>query len=183
METSIYTEGVLKELKESIKYDVNSGIDKSITEYMDSALEHLKRQFELVNKRSRYQVWTIQNRQELLSLWMTIQPEVLSGIERLVQDIKRKKMTKEIKAMSAKAVIKDAMQEAGLKHHFTGQTHRAKVSVLLPPSRALTIYISYKKMNEQLPRIIESLKIIRQELESLGGNVSINKAFNISEFV
>lgn len=38
-------------------------------------------------------------------------------------------------------------------------------------------------MNEQLPHIIESLKHIRQELESLGSYVSINKTYNITEFV
>ena len=70
------------------------------------------------------------------------------------------------------------MKEAGLKHQFTAQTHRAKVSVLITDNRALTTYISYKKLYEQLPRLIESLKVIMHELESLGSLVSINKAYN-----
>jgi hypothetical protein len=84
---------------------------------------------------------------------------------------------------TARAAIKAAMQEAGLKHQFTGQTYRARVSVLITQNRAITIYISYKKMHEQLPRIIESLKLICQEIDCLGKDVIVNKAYNIGEFI
>ena len=75
-----------------------------------------------------------------------------------------------------------AMKEAGLKHQFTAQTHRAKVSVLITDNRALTTYISYKKLYDQLPNVIESLKIIRHELKSLGSLVTINKAYNVLDW-
>ena len=84
-------------------------------------------------------------------------------------------MTKDIKASSAKAVIDAAMKEAGLKYRYTGQTHRAKLSVLITKDRCLTLYIAYSKLNDQLPRIIQSLKVIKGELEVLGSSITINK--------
>lgn len=111
MDNTVYTEGIIDSLKTAIRYDVNSGIDRPQSEYIDTALENLKRRFQMINKFSRYQAWTIVHR----------------------------------------------------KH--------------------VTIHIPYKKMHEQLPRIMESLKLIRQELECLGNNVSINKIYNMAEFV
>ena len=85
-------------------------------------------------------------------------------------------MTKDIKSSSAKAVIAAAMKEAGLKYRYTGQTHRAKVSVLITKDRCLTVYIAYSRLNDQLPGIIQSLKNIKQELDALGGGITISKA-------
>jgi hypothetical protein len=85
-------------------------------------------------------------------------------------------MTKDIKSSSAKAVIAAAMKDAGLKYRYSGQTHRAKLSVLITKDRYLTVYIAYSKLNEQLPRIINSLKVIKGELDAIGSSITINKA-------
>ena len=182
-ENIIYTEGILKDLRELIRFDVNAGMDKNPAEYMDRALENMKRRYQMANKMSRYQAWSIRNRKDLMDIWAAIQSDILTGIEKYMKDCKHKKLTKEIKMATARAAIKAAMQEAGLKHQFTGQTYRARVSVLITQNRAITIYISYKKMHEQLSRIIESLKLICQEIDCLGKDVIINKAYNIGEFI
>ena len=183
MDKNAYKEKIIEDLKASIRYDVNSGIDRPCSEYLDRALENLKGRYQAAHKRSRYHTWTIGSGREVVEIWMKIQPEILSAIEKYLQEFRHKKLTKEIKATTAKAAIKAAMQEAGLKHQFTGQTYRAKVSVLITRNRALTIYISYKKMHEQLPRVIESLKLICQEIDCLGKDVLINKAYNLGEYI
>jgi hypothetical protein len=181
-DNSVYTDGILRDLKEIIRFDVNAGSEKNPTEYMDSALENLKRRYQMVNKMSRYQAWTIGTRKEVSDIWIEIQPDILASIEKHLQEFKHRKLTKDIKVTTARAAIKAAMQEAGFKHHFVGQTHRAKVSVLITTNRALTTYISYKKLYDQLPHVIESIKAIRQELESLGSLVTINKVYDTYEW-
>lgn len=183
MDYTTHTEGIIRSLKEAIKYDIAAGIDRPMNEYLDRALEDLKRRFQMVNKWSRYKPWTAEDRKEVIDIWHDIKPEILSAIEKNLYEFKQKKLTMEIKVATARAAIKAAMHEAGLKHHFIGQTHRAKVSVILTPNRALTFYVSYKKLYDQLPRIIESLKLIRQELEHLGNNVSINKVYCADQFI
>lgn len=183
MDCKAYMDVIVKDVKEVIKFDIGAGIDRPMNHYLDRALENLKRRFQMSHKWSRYKAWSAESRKEVTDTWIEIQPEVLSAIEKYIYEFKQKKLTKEIKSATAKAAIKAAMEEAGLKHHFTGQTHRAKVSVLLTSNKALTIYISYKKLYEQLPRIIESLKLIRQELEHLGANTSINKVYDIDQFI
>ena len=185
METdySVHTEGILKDLKELIRSDVNAGMDRNPGEYMDRALENMKRRYKMANKMSRYQAWPIRNIKDLMDIWAAIQPDILTGVEKYMKDCKHKKLTKEIRMATARAAIKAAMQEAGLKHQFTGQTYRARVSVLITQSRAVTIYISYKRMHEQLPRIVESLKLICQEIDCLGKDVFISKAYNLDEYI
>ena len=85
-------------------------------------------------------------------------------------------MTKEIRSASAGFVIAEAMKNAGLKYRFTGQTYRAKVSVMVTKDRCITLYIAYSKLDEQLTRIMRSLTVIKEELEALGDGVTINKA-------
>ena len=185
METdySVYTEGILKDLKELIRSDINAGMDRNPGEYMDRALENMKRCYHMTNKMSHYQARSIRNRKDLMDIWAAIQSDILTGVEKYMKDCKHKKLTKEIRMATARAVIKAAMQEAGLKHQFTGQTYRARVSVLITQSRAVTIYISYKRMHEQLPRIVESLKLICQEIDCLGKDVFISKAYDLDEYI
>ena len=178
MDNAKYVEGISGSLKDIIKADVNSGNERTQIEYLDWALDNLKRRYQIVNKWSRIKAWTLEESKDVTQIWMEIEPEIIKALDHYLHDFKHKKLTKEIKATTAKASIKAAMHEAGLKHHFTAQTHRAKVSVLITNNRALTIYISYKKLYQQLPGIIESLKVIRHELESLGSLVTINKAYN-----
>ena len=185
METdySVYTEGILKDLKELIRSDVNAGMDRNPGEYMDRALENMKRRYQMANKMRRYQAWSIRNRKDLMDIWAAIQSDILTGVEKYMKDCKHRKLTKEIRMSTARAAIKAAMQEAGLKHQFTGQRYRARVSVLITQSRAVTIYISYKRMHEQLPRIVESLKLICQEIDCLGKDVFISKAYDLDEYI
>ena len=94
----------------------------------------------------------------------------------LLKQLRHKKMTKDIKSSSAKAVLAAAMKDAGLKYRYTGQTHRAKLSVLITKDRCLTVYLAYSKLNDQLPHVIRSLKNIKHELDTLGNGITISKA-------
>lgn len=171
-----YLDSIVTGLKELIKNDVETGIEKSYTEYMNWALDQLRRHHRYVKK---YLI--LDTDKDVNRVWDEIKPEVLTSVEKLHKDIKHRKLTKEIKATSARAVIREAMKEAGLKHNFIGQTYRAKVSVLITDNRVLTVYLSYKKLNEILPQVIESIQRIRKELQSLG-NVSINKSYYIQNW-
>lgn len=94
----------------------------------------------------------------------------------LLKQLRHKKMTKDIKSSSAKAVLAAAMKDAGLKYRYIGQTHRAKLSVLITKDRCLTVYLAYSKLNDQLPHVIQSLKNIKHELDTLGNGITISKA-------
>ena len=117
METdySVYTEGILKDLKELIRSDVNAGMDRNPGEYMDRALENMKRRYQMANKMSRYQAWSIRNRKDLMDIWAAIQSDILTGVEKYMKDCKHKKLTKEIRMATARAAIKAAMQEAFIR--------------------------------------------------------------------
>ena len=176
LEYKDYVLRIISTLKDVLKNEVSSGTDKGEAHYLSMCLDLLKRLYQMDRKWSRFHAWSYESTEEVSHIWNTIQPELAEFIEGHLKQLRSKKMTKDIKASSAKAVIDAAMKEAGLKYRYTGQTHRAKLSVLITKDRCLTVYIAYSKLNEQLPRIIQSLKVIKGELEVLGSSITINKA-------
>ena len=176
LEYKDYVLRIISTLKDVLKNEVSSGTDKSEAHYLSMCLDLLKRLYQMDRKWSRFHAWSYESTEEVSHIWNTIQPELAEFIEGHLKQLRSKKMTKDIKASSAKAVIDAALKEAGLKYRYTGQTHRAKLSVLITKDRCLTVYIAYSKLNEQLPRIIQSLKVIKGELEVLGSSITINKA-------
>ena len=176
LEYKDYVLRIISTLKDVLKNEVSSGTDKGEAYYLSMCLDLLKRLYQMDRKWSRFHAWSYESTEEVSHIWNTIQPELAEFIEGHLKQLRSKKMTKDIKASSAKAVIDAALKEAGLKYRYTGQTHRAKLSVLITKDRCLTVYIAYSKLNEQLPRIIQSLKVIKGELEALGSSITINKA-------
>lgn len=176
LEYKDYVLRIISTLKDVLKNEVSSGTDKGEAYYLSMCLDLLKRLYQMDRKWSRFHAWSYESTEEVSHIWNTIQPELAEFIEGHLKQLRSKKMTKDIKASSAKAVIDAALKEAGLKYRYTGQTHRARLSVLITKDRCLTVYIAYSKLNEQLPRIIQSLKVIKGELEVLGSSITINKA-------
>ena len=175
LEYKDYVLRIISTIKDVLKNEVSSGTDKGEAHYLSMCLDLLKRLYQMDRKWSRFHAWSYESTEEVSHIWNTIQPELAEFIEGHLKQLRSKKMTKDINASSAKAVIDAAMKEAGLKYRYTGQTHRAKLSVLITKDRCLTLYIAYSKLNEQLPRIIQSLKVIKDELDAIGSNITINK--------
>lgn len=171
-----YTVRLINSIKDVIKNEVSSGNDKGEAHYLSLCLDLLKRFYQMDRKWSRFHAWSYESTEEVAHIWNTIQPELAEFIQDYLKQLRHKKMTKDIKSSSAKAVIAAAMKDAGLKYRYSGQTHRAKLSVLITKDRCLTVYIAYSKLNEQLPRIINSLKVIKGELDAIGSSITINKA-------
>ena len=175
LEYKDYVLRIISTIKDVLKNEVSSGTDKGEAHYLSMCLDLLKRLYQMDRKWSRFHAWSYESTEEVSHIWNTIQPELAEFIEGHLKQLRSKKMTKDINASSAKAVIDAAMKEAGLKYRYTGQTHRAKLSVLITKDRCLTLYIAYSKLYEQLPRIIQSLKVIKDELDAIGSNITINK--------
>lgn len=171
-----YTVRLINSIKDVIKNEVSSGNDKGEAHYLSLCLDLLKRFYQMDRKWSRFHAWSYESTEEVAHIWNTIQPELSEFIQDYLKELRHKKMTKDIKSSSAKAVIAAAMKDAGLKYRYSGQTHRAKLSILITKDRCLTVYIAYSKLNEQLPRIINSLKVIKGELDAIGSSITINKA-------
>ena len=176
LEYKDYVLRIISTIKDVLKNEVSSGTDKGEAHYLSLCLDLLKRFYQMNRKWSRFHAWSYESTEEVAHIWNTIQPELSEFIQDYLKQLRHKKMTKDIKSSSAKAVIAAAMKDAGLKYRYTGQTHRAKLSVLITKDRCLTVYIAYSKLNEQLPRIINSLKVIKGELDAIGSSITINKA-------
>ena len=182
MSKDVYLIQIMDTLKPIIKQDMSVGMERPLNEYLDRGIEELKRRYQVAHKWTRFKAWTLDSRNEVMSIWLEMKPDLIAAIEDYIKDRRSRKMTKEIKSASAYAMIKAAMREADLRFQYCGQTYRARVSVLVTPKSALTLYISYKKINEQLPKVMESLKLIKKGMEVLGDNTSLSKAYNTGQW-
>ena len=183
MDKELIIKEILNRLKATIKDDVKIGYDRQVKDYLDEALSYMKLLYRGILKLDRNRAWKEGERNELIKLWIELEPEFIAAIEKYTRDYKQKKLTSDIQMTTARVIVREAMQDAGLRHHFTGQTYRAKIDILITGNRTLTVYISYKKLNELLPKVIESAKVIVKELESLGNNISINKTYHFQNFI
>lgn len=183
MERQKYMESILQSLKSIIKTDVDSGLEKSVSHYLDRALTQLKQEYKNGKSWSRFSVWPSENVKDVVQIWESIKPEVLEGINGYLKQYRSQKMTREIRATSAQAVIAEAMKDAGLKHKFIAQVHRAKVLVLIGGNSCITFHVLYSRLMQDLPRIIDSLKIINEQVENIGSKVLFAKAYGYDNWI
>ena len=183
MERQKYLESILQSLKSIIKTDVDSGLEKSVSHYLDRALTQLKQEYKNGKSWSRFSVWPSENVKDVVQIWESIKPEVLEGINGYLKQYRSQKMTREIRATSAQAVIAEAMKDAGLKHKFIAQVHRAKVLVLIGGNSCITFHVLYSRLMQDLPRIIDSLKIINEQVENIGSKVLCAKAYGYDNWI
>lgn len=183
MERQKYLESILQSQKSIIKTDVDSGLEKSVSHYLDRALTQLKQEYKNGKSWSRFSVWPSENVKDVVQIWESIKPEVLEGINGYLKQYRSQKMTREIRATSAQAVIAEAMKDAGLKHKFIAQVHRAKVLVLIGGTSCITFNVLYSRLMQDLPRIIDSLKIINEQVENIGSKVLFAKAYGYDNWI
>lgn len=183
MERQKYLESILQSQKSIIKTDVDSGLEKSVLHYLDRALTQLKQEYKNGKSWSRFSVWPSENVKDVVQIWESIKPEVLEGINGYLKQYRSQKMTREIRATSAQAVIAEAMKDAGLKHKFIAQVHRAKVLVLIGGNSCITFHVLYSRLMQDLPRIIDSLKIINEQVENIGSKVLFAKAYGYDNWI
>ena len=183
MERQKYLESILQSQKSIIKTDVDSGLEKSVSQYLDRALTQLKQEYKNGKSWSRFSVWPSENVKDVVQIWESIKPEVLEGINGYLKQYRSQKMTREIRATSAQAVIAEAMKDAGLKHKFIAQVHRAKVLVLIGGNSCITFHVLYSRLMQDLPRIIDSLKIINEQVENIGSKVLFAKAYGYDNWI
>ena len=183
MERQKYLESILQSQKSIIKTDVDSGLEKSVSHYLDRALTQLKQEYKNGKSWSRFSVWPSENVKDVVQIWESIKPEVLEGINGYLKQYRSQKMTREIRATSAQAVIAEAMKDAGLKHKFIAQVHRAKVLVLIGGNSCITFHVLYSRLMQDLPRIIDSLKIINEQVENIGSKILFAKAYGYDNWI
>lgn len=164
-------------LKETIREDVYRGVDSSAAYYLDKAKREIMTQYGFSRNYGLIKRWT---KDDAIKFCDEVSEELVEIINGYLHNYKTKRLAKEIKATSAQAVIKAAMQEAGLKHQFIAQTYRAKILYPICKNRCLSFYITYSKLNEQLPQVIQSLKMIEEGMNGLGKNPTINREYNIN---
>jgi hypothetical protein len=173
---------VMDILKPMIRHNISIGVDKTLDQYLNIAFQNVGNSYHTPGKWTKLMFWTRENENEFMCLWLKMKPDLLAAIEKYIKVCKNRKLTKDIKSATAYAMIKSAMGAADLRFQYTGQTHRAKVSVLIASNRAITLYIPYKRINEYLPQIMESLNLIKKGMETLDNNTTIDRAYNTGQW-
>ena len=178
MEKADYLKSVKKHLDACIRNNVKSGTEMSESKYLEKALAYTKMLYkDDPHRRTSKQrhFWSHSELSGIKEIWESIRPEIEEHIQKSIIKYRSRKMVTEINALTAEALIDAAMKEAGLKHLFEPQTYRAKVRVKITDKSKIIIYLNYKKIHEQLPKAIESLKVLVSTLESMNYGTTIQK--------
>lgn len=180
MDTTVYLQALKKKLSDEIRKNVNSGRNIPEHHYMDHALMELKGLYKSRLQRDgalleRLIPWKSEDLDKITKLWNDISPEVQKHISERIKHYRSRRIAVEINQLTAKVRISESMDEAGLKYIIIPQTHRAKVAVKISSNNKLIFYLNYKKMNEELHRVVEAAKSMISLMESLGSSASVQK--------
>lgn len=182
MTTAEYFENTKKFLEEIIRSDVKRETVRPESSYMDMGIRHIKKIYVEQNGRRGSFVWKPHELKELNDLWMRMKPDLEKAVSEAIHRYRKRKMVTEINAISGEAIVKAAMTDAGLTYRYTAQMYRAKVEVRLNDKNALTFYISYKKIGEELPKAVSAAKSLIEILNSFGPNTSIRKTYGFGDW-
>jgi hypothetical protein len=182
MTSKEYFDNTKKHIEEIIRYDVKAESVKPESVYMDRALKHFKLLFTKQPGRKGSFVWKPHELKALNDIWTEIMPELEKAISGAIHRYMKRKMVTEINAVSGEALVNAAMSEANLTYRYTAQMYRAKIEVKLNDKNALTFYISYKKIGEELPKAVSAAKSLIEILNSFGPNTSIRKTYGFGDW-
>ena len=185
METAEYLKNVRKHIEERIRENVKQGIEVSESDYLDQALSYTKTLYKSVTEKRTSKMmyfWRSSDLEDVMAIWNSIRPELEKCIPKAIMNYRSRRMVSEINAVSAEAMVSAAMKEAGLKHLFEAQLYRAKVRVQITEKSKIVIYLNYKKINDELPKAIESLKRLVAILDEMGAGTSIQKIMWYEKF-
>ena len=182
MTSKEYFDNTKKHIEEMIRYDVKAEAVKPESVYIDRALKHFKLLFTKQPGRRGSFVWKPHELKTLNDIWKEIMPDLEKAISGAIHRYMKRKMVTEINAVSGEALVNAAMSEVGLTYRYTAQMYRAKIEVKLSDKNALTFYISYKKIGEELPKAVSAAKSLIEILNSFGPNTSIRKTYGFGDW-
>jgi hypothetical protein len=172
--TDIYTH-ITKTIRQIINTDILSGHNVTEPQYLEHARGYALEFYEKKNNsaKRRMSIWRKEFDKDFNLIWEDIWPEVLDFIQATVARGKKRKLIKDINAMSAKAIITEAMEKAGLKFILTAQAYRARIEVKLSEKCKALFYLKYKLINEEIGHVVETATSLRTLIASMGKDGSI----------
>ena len=178
-----YIETVNKLIRNDIKTDMKNNINKTERHYLSECLEYLNR---LHNgwdpSKDRWYFGRNNRNDEAYALWVDAKQELSDMIISAIKASKSQQMQTNINAVTAKALISIAMKDAGMEYIYTAQQFRAKIEVKISSKSKLTFFVGYKKLQDELSSLVESAKVIKENMVKLGGNATIKKILSIDSF-
>lgn len=177
-----YIETVNKLIRNDIKTDMKNNINKTERHYLSECLEYLNRLHNGWDPSSRWFYGGRGKNDDAYALWVDAKQELSDMIVSTIKENKAKEMQMNINAVTAKALISIEMKKAGLEYIFTAQQFRAKIEVKISSKSKLTFFVSYKKLQDELSSLVESARIIKENMTKLGGNATIKKIFSTDSF-
>lgn len=182
--TEYYRDFVKKEVRSHIAYDIKVGREESESAYLDVAQKILKNEYRKKNSnRSALFHWHAAALGEVAVMWKQMQEDVSSTISKAIKTFKKRKLTKQINAATAEALIGQKMKEVGLPYIFEAQSIRAKIHVRMCKNYKLIFYIPYKSLMEDLEKSIQQAKTIYDNVHALGANTTFNRVGYYDKFI
>ena len=174
----LYYHQIHRLIRQDIREDIKMGIERSEIDYLNKCHDYL---FDLCNNLApKFAFFSGKRKGDdySYSFWMEMKSDFAELVASTIQSVKSQQMIKNINSASAKALVDQAMKEAGLEYQYLGQQYRAKVSVKITPTSKLIFHLNYKKINELLPEAVASAKQLKELMSKLGKGTAIYKAYS-----
>ena len=109
---------------------------------------------------------TVNSRTMYEELLERIMPELMERLEGLPLKVKKMLMKRAVNKQTAEALITAYLKDSGLKYSLDIQTHRAAVRVELNKKKSAKFYIYYKRMYDELEKLIPAVESLNGIIDS-----------------
>lgn len=148
-----------------------------VEDCLRSSLNRIEAMFR-AERKQRYEKMPEQDRKDLDVLLGFFRPKLLDEISRIQTEYMRQRMVSNINATTAQQLLPQAFAKEGLRALVEGQTHRAKVEIMLSPMMKLKFYVRYRDLNGKkdiVDKVVRAVLDINDAVGRIGTSVMITR--------
>lgn len=129
-------------------------------------------------RQQHYEKLPLRDRKDLDVLLGHFRPKLVEEISRIQTEYMRQRMVTGINATTAQQLLPAAFAKEGLRAIVEGQTHRAKVEILVAPTMKLKFYVRYRDLNSKkdiVDNVVRAVLDLKDAVTRLGSSVMVTK--------
>ena len=148
-----------------------------VEDCLRSSLNRIEAMFRAERKQHKQKL-PEQDRKDLDVLLGYFRPKLKDEISRIQTEYMRQRMVSNINATTAQQLLPQAFAKEGLRALVEGQTHRAKVEILVAPTMKLKFYVRYRDLNSKkdiVDNVVRAVLDLKDAVTRLGSSVMVTK--------
>ena len=100
--------------------------------------------------------------------------ELRAYVDECYLDSRKRLLQQEVNSATAGFIIKEYLAPEGIPYFVEMQTYRAKISIMLSDKNKAVFYITYKKLQKDIEKVVPAVRQMQQIVKTFGRNTFLD---------